>query len=425
VRGLAAEPSPDSAGLEVLVGRRLERRLLPGSPRPLAVALSGGGDSLALALIAAGWARGAGRRLLVLSVDHRLRPESARWTADCAAVAGRIGAEFRALAWEGEKPVSGLQAAARAARHRLLADAARTAGAHVLLIGHTADDVAEAQRMRANGSSTPDPREWSPSPAWPQGRGLFLLRPMLSVPRADLRAWLAARGEAWIDDPANDDLRFARARARRSDDAGAAASQTAEAGPLARLAVATLEGGLTISRPALRAADPDAARRFVGAACLSAAGAERPAAGERVRRLAERLAGAEEGFVATLAGARIEAGRDAVRFQREAGEAARGGLQPLRLAPGETGVWDGRFEIAADRALDVRRLAGLVRRLPPSQQAALLALPPAARGGLPAIVAPDGSVGCPLLSEVPGIRAAPLAHARLLAACGAIEREPA
>jgi len=428
VRGLAARAPPAIAALEAAVAAVLDRRLQLDSTRPLAVALSGGGDSLALVRVAAAWAKAAGRPLVVLTVDHGLRPESTQWTDACAATAARLGARFQALPWTGEKPTSGLPAAARAARHRLLADAARDAGARVILMGHTADDVVETRRMRAEGATTPEPREWAPSPAWPEGRGVFLLRPLLGLTRADLRAWLTTAGEAWIDDPANDDLRYARARARacarRAGGETPPPSEPADAGPLARAAEPTLEGGLAIARDVLRAADPAAARRFLAAACLSAAGTDRPPAGDRVRRVLERIANGVDPVTTTLAGARIEADTDVVRFSREAGEAARGGLAPLRLAPGETGVWDGRFEIAVGRAAEIRRLAGLAVRLPRDQLARLRTMPPAARLGLPALVE-AGRVFCPLLSQAPHIRLTPLAHERLLAACGAVEREPA
>ncbi|HQT52410.1 MAG TPA: tRNA lysidine(34) synthetase TilS, partial [Phenylobacterium sp.] len=194
-------------GLTAAVHEVLDRRLLSASPAPIAVALSGGGDSLALSLIAADWSKVRRRRLLILTVDHGLRAESAALTRACAATADP-------LAWEGDKPATGLPAAARSARHRLIADAARAAGAKVILMGHTASDRLEAAAMRQAGASTPSPREWTPSPTWPQGRDLFLLRPMLSQTRAEIRAWLAERGETWIEDPANEDPRFARARAR-------------------------------------------------------------------------------------------------------------------------------------------------------------------------------------------------------------------
>jgi len=214
VRVAAARPI-SASDLQATVGEVLDRRLQPAHARPIAVALSGGGDSLALLLMADAWAKRAGRTLVVLTVDHRLKPASASWTAACAATAARLGLAFQALSWEGDKPATGLPAAARDARHRLLADAAREAGARVILVGHTADDGREAARMRETGSTTPSPREWSPSPVWPEGRGLFLLRPLLALGRADLRAWLTARGETWIDDPANADLTYARPRARQ------------------------------------------------------------------------------------------------------------------------------------------------------------------------------------------------------------------
>lgn len=373
------------------VGEVLDRRLLRGAAQPLAVALSGGGDSLALLLLATTWAKDAGRTLLVLTVDHRLRVESAGWTRACAATAQRLGHPFQALAWTGAKPATGLPAAARAARHALLADAARAAGARAILMGHTADDVLEARLMRAEGSTTPDPRNWAPSPAWPQGRGVFLLRPLLGVRRADLRAWLSARGERWIDDPANADATYARPRARQMLAKGALAAVAGEMGPTTSARALALacrpdpDAGLGIARTDLRTADPAAAARFVSAACLCAAGTTRPPARERSERVAARLAGTTV-FVASLAGARIEAGPDHVRFLREVGEAARGGLAPLSLKAGETGVWDGRFEITAEEDLEVHA---------------------APRSSLP---------------DVSG--ATSLTYDRLLAACGAIEREP-
>ena len=391
---LAALDPPAIADLEGAVGTILDRRLLGASPRPIAVALSGGGDSVALLLAAAEWADRTERRLLVLTVDHRLLPESAAWTEACAATATRIGADFQALAWTGAKPRAGLPAAARTARHALMAEAAREAGARAILLGHTADDVLEARLMRETGSTTPTPREWSPSPAWPQGRGVFLLRPMMGLRRQAIRDWLTARGEGWIDDPANEDRIYARPRARQALAAGAAPAANDPEASARDLALACRDdgkGGLEIARAALRDAEPEALARFISAACLCAAGTDRPPSREKAQRLAERLTGGSD-FTASLAGARVEAEPALTRVRREPGEAARGGLKPLSLKASETGVWDGRFEIVADRALDVQALR---------------------RTTLP--VAVDGLA----------LTVAPLAYERLLAACGVIEREPA
>jgi tRNA(Ile)-lysidine synthase len=406
--------SPDLKGL---TGGVLDRRLLAGSPRPVAVALSGGGDSLALLLLTRAWAKRASRKLLVLTVDHALQPESGAWTEACSATAARLGLPFQALAWTGAKPSTGLSAAARQARHRLLAQAARRAGARVILMGHTADDILEARLMRARGSTTPDPREWSPSPAWPEGRGVFLLRPLLGLRRAAIRDWLAGQGETWIDDPANASPTSARANARRDIVLGAPGpAPDRDEAPARGLALACQMDGhgiLTIGRQALLAEPSDTVVRFLSAACLCAAGTDRPPARARVVRLAERLRG-RQAFAATLAGARIEADDGQIRILREAGEAARGGLRPLTLAAGETGVWDGRFEITADRPMQIVSSAGLRSQLSPADQQTLMALPARARDGLP--VVPNG----PKLAV-----ARPLSLERLLAACGAVAREPA
>jgi tRNA(Ile)-lysidine synthase len=377
----------------------------------VAVALSGGGDSLALTLMADGWARARGRELLILTVDHGLRPESAEWTTRCAGVAERLGRPFRALAWEGEKPATGLPAAARAARHRLLADAAREGGARVLLMGHTTDDIAEAHAMRAAGSTTPDPREWAPSPVWPQGRGVFVLRPLLDQRRADLRAWLDARGEPWIDDPANTDDRYARARARR---AAPPTTPHTDPAPLALAELAEEAWSIVrIPRRPLRAARPDDARRLLALVAVCAGGGDRLPQALRTARLADAVRGTHD-VTATLAGARIEAGAEEVLVFREAGEAGRGGLAAVT----PPAVWDGRFEIAEGR--EVCRLYGLARRLPADQQALLRTLPPAARGSLPVVVDAKGAVTCPALTGL-----ASLVGERLRAAAGLVQREPA
>ena len=408
-----AAAEPELADLDALAAGVLDRRLSRTHPRPVAVAVSGGGDSLALLLAADGWARRAGRPLLALTVDHRLQAASAVWTERCAARAAALGAGFRALAWEGEKPDRGLPAAAREARHRLLAQAARAAGARVILVGHTADDVLEARAMRRAGGSTPEPREWGPSPAWPEGRCLFLLRPLLGARRADIRRWLAARGERWIEDPANDDPRYARTRARRASPDPRLAAPPPPPQPRALAAACRMDaaGVLAIARAGLRAAGAGEAAAFTAMASLCAAGGRRPPDRARAARLAGRLA-ADGPVTATLAGARIEADANDVRFLREPGEAARGGLKPLALAAGETAVWDGRFEV--EGPAEVRALAGQSSRLSKPDRQRLAAFPAKARAGLPVDAGRDVRL----------LKARPLALERLHAAAGLVDREP-
>lgn len=424
LRRLTPADVAEPADIQARARPALDRRLQARADAPIAVAFSGGGDSLALLLAANAWAQAKGRGLLALHVDHQLQPQSAAWAAACADVAARLGVTFRALAWRGDKPDRGLPAAARLARHRLLAQAAREAGARVILMGHTADDLAETLAMRTTGATTPLAREWGPSPVWTEGRGVFLLRPLLAVGRAEIRAWLAARAETWIEDPANADLRFARARARAAGAQGRTAPPEPLAPGLTELARAvSLEGGdvMRIDRDSLRHAPAEAAFAFLSIACLCAGGGERPPRRERAEALAARLDG-EAGLTATLAGARIEADGEGVWFMREAGEAARGGLAETALPAGAPVVWDGRYEVCTHEPAAIRRLAGAAARLSPDQQRALTAIRAGARGALPLIVTGE-AVHSPLLG--PSTASATfLAHTRLLAACGAVEREP-
>ena len=393
----------------------LDRRLDRASRAPLAVGFSGGGDSLFLLKTVLDWA--GERPVLALVVDHGLQPASARWTADAVAKAQELGAQAKALAWIGDKPSTGLPAAARRARHALLAEAAREAGAKVLLLGHTASDLAEGAAMRAEGSTVSDPREWAPSPVWPEGRGVFLLRPLLALTRDEIRQALTDAGQTWLDDPANEDLRYARARARAS---GPDEVASAEAAPRSPPTFEVDRAG-TIRLPRQVAAS------HLAAALLCAAGTERPPRGERLTRLAERLR-AGEAFTATLSGARVEAGED-VLICRDAGETARGGLTPLELAPGESGVWDGRWAVTAGAAaLTVSPLKGKTSSLSPAQRAALSTIPAAARPSLPLMVHKGAAPYCPAL-DGPDLAAEgneparPLVLDRFRAATGLIDQE--
>jgi tRNA(Ile)-lysidine synthase len=411
-----------------------DRRLNPNSTAPIGVAFSGGGDSLMALKAAAAWAALHGRRVIAFHVDHRLQTPSASWAEAAHSAAERIGADFVGLAWEGDKPATGVAAAARLARHRLIADAAREARVHVLVFGHTADDRIEAVLMRDAGHRMGDLRDWSPSPVWPEGRGLFILRPLLGIRRAAIREALAAEGETWVDDPANIDPRSPRARVRpqagAAEQLDQATNEDEGIAELATLASIGVGGDILIRRGGLRSAPRAGVRRLVGAAVACVGGGASTPRGERLEALTDRLLG-PDAVSTTLSGAKISADGD-VLFTRNAGEASRGGLSPLRLGAGEAGVWDGRFEIVAGAAaITVSPLAGQAARLDRAGREALKALPAQVRPGLPAIFAvDDGRTTCPILAG-PGLAGTgsngvkPLVAARFLAACGVILKEPA
>lgn len=398
-------------GLDAQVDAVFGRRLLSHDDRPLAVALSGGGDSLALLLLTAAWARANGRRMIALSVDHGLQPESAAWQAFAHDAARRAGAAWTGLSWTGPKPSSGLAAAARRARHGLIADAAREAGASVVLMGHTADDLAESAWMRREGSSLGDPREWAPSPAWPEGRGLMILRPLLGVGRTELRAWLTARGQTWIDDPANADPAHARVRARRAlAEAGWDGSEAPVCGGEAIDAdVEALPSGGGLFLPP--------GSPFIGQALVCASGGERLARADALNRIRQRIC-ADRPFASTLAGARLAFDGTSLLVTREPGRA---GLSDLMLPAGRTLIWDGRYAVTArEPGWSVGPALGRRRLMTPNNQAIVNAEPAAARPTRPVLFrAGDPS---PILAGE-GVTVRPLALERFRLATGGAVHE--
>ncbi|MCE9651242.1 MAG: tRNA lysidine(34) synthetase TilS, partial [Parvibaculum sp.] len=188
-------------------------RLKPSAS--LAVAFSGGPDSLALLVLAAQWAgRSRARKLVALTVDHGLRAGSAAEARACARMAKALGVSHRILVWRGAKPKADIQAAARAARYRLLAQACIAEGAGDLLVAHHLEDQAETFLLRlARGSGVDGLAGMAASRRL--DRDLRLLRPLLDVPRARLMAVVKRAGIEAIQDPSNDNPRFDRVRARR------------------------------------------------------------------------------------------------------------------------------------------------------------------------------------------------------------------
>jgi tRNA(Ile)-lysidine synthase len=410
------------------VDAALNDRLERGGAAPIVVAFSGGGDSLALLLAAKAWADGAGRRLVAITIDHGLQAASEDWALWCQRRAERLDVEHRTQVWTGEKPKRGIAAAARAARHDLLADAARQIGAAVILIGHTADDRLETRVMRQWGARLSEPRAWSPSPAWPQGRGVFLLRPLLATRRAAIRDGLKQSGETWIEDPSNIDPAQPRSRARlllAGDGALGPESLSASAAALFDDVEEGAAGDLMIASEVLADAPRGTARTFLGAALLCASGTATPPRGDRLDRLLGRIA-AKEPFVATLAGARVQSDGRVVRIMREAGGYSRRAPPDVALPVGQTIVFDGRFELTARLPDLVARLArGRAGRLSQRERRLLKASPPAARLAAPLVAVADGSVFCPLFGPEADVQTRGLVMGRLAGACGAIWDEAA
>ncbi|HLQ92418.1 MAG TPA: tRNA lysidine(34) synthetase TilS [Xanthobacteraceae bacterium] len=178
------------------------------------LAVSGGPDSTALLALAARWraATEAGPKLIAVTIDHGLRLEGAREADGVKSLATQLGIRHRTLRWAGEKPVTGVQEAAREVRYGLLCAAARGAGATHLLTAHTLDDQAETVLIRmARGSGLTGLGAMMRETALD---GVTLLRPLIDVPKARLVATLSELGLCHVDDPSNRDPRFTRARLR-------------------------------------------------------------------------------------------------------------------------------------------------------------------------------------------------------------------
>jgi tRNA(Ile)-lysidine synthase len=262
----------------------------------LAVAVSGGRDSLALALLANDWARDREGRILCLIVDHGLRTASAGEAAATAALLVERGIAAEVLRWSGRKPTSGLQDAARTARYRLLFEACCRHGILHLLVGHHADDQAETLAMRAARDSGPD--GLAGMAALVEHRDGRLLRPFLSLSRARLTATLVERSIAWIDDPSNADPRFERALLRQAGFTAplATTDRAAREHRLANLAVETLEFDLPHSAALDQASVVRLGReegtRLLARIVRSLGGRDYPPKRERLARATARLGAA-------------------------------------------------------------------------------------------------------------------------------------
>ena len=204
-----------------------------GAPAVI-LAVSGGPDSLALMWLAARWRKtlSRGPRLVAVTVDHGLRAEAAREAREVKRLALSLGLSHRTLRWSGAKPKSGLPAAARIARYRLLAKAAREAGAAHVLTAHTRDDQAETLLMRLlRGSGIAGLGAMARET---EREGVVVVRPFLNIPKSRLVATLRTAKLGFADDPTNRDVNFTRPRLRAL--MPALASEGGDARNLARLA---------------------------------------------------------------------------------------------------------------------------------------------------------------------------------------------
>lgn len=321
-------------------------------PTGVAVAVSGGSDSVGALHVMVQVAQMQGFALHAVTVDHALRDGSATEAAGVAQLCAGLGVPHQILVWQHGAVAGNLMDAARRARYDLMADWAHAQGISHIVLGHTADDQAETFLMGLARKAGIDGLVGMQS-GWDHG-GVRFLRPFLRVERKDLRSHLTRRGVSWVDDPSNDNDRFTRVKARRALKAlkplGITVGTLADVMMNLALAqgaieAATREADLRVCRRQAgevifeqkewRRSDQEVQRRLLIAALRWISGASYAPRGSGVLRVMRAI---EQGQDATLAGCRIRVCDAGFRVVREPRAVA-----GLVAQPGS--LWDGRWQV--------------------------------------------------------------------------------
>ncbi|PUB18546.1 tRNA lysidine(34) synthetase TilS [Yoonia sediminilitoris] len=379
------------------------------APQRIAVAVSGGGDSMALLHVLAGLVRQTGQQLHAVTVDHGLRAASADEAAFVCDQCAKLGVVHETLRWERTATTGNLQDQARVARYDLMSRwAADNQISHVLL-GHTATDQAETFLLRLGRASGIDGLSGM-RPRWTE-RGVTFLRPFLSHERATLRDYLTRHEVVWIDDPSNEDIRFDRVKARQalialaplgisvadlnrvSQNLHAELDVILAAAQDAATQIVSLDRGDVVLDCARFAALLPALRRRLLVRSIMWVSSARYA--PRARSIARVDAAITEGKSTTLGGCRITVKDNGARVSRE--------FKAVRdETSGTREIWDGRWQLAGphDKALEIRALglAGL-RACPDWRQSGL---PRASVLCTPAVWSNDRLIAAPVVGRSNG-----------------------
>ena len=323
----------------------------------IGLAVSGGGDSIALMQLAA--RRLPPNKLFAITVDHGLRREAADEVALVAEQAEALGVKHDIARWQWDGQ-GNLQAAAREGRWAAIRHWALTYNLRSVWLGHTEDDQVETVLMRLARGSGID----GLTAMYPTARrdGLRIFRPLLGCTRAALRDWLKAAGVGWCEDPSNDDPRFDRVRARQMltqlCDLGLTRKRLLQTVDHMQAAHLTLQhaakqfaqehvrqdaGDLIFSPAALALDKADAPRRVMAAGFGWVSGQKYRPRFEQLRNAAEAV---KKGQTVTLGGCLLAPDQSgAVRVSREAA-ATRPVTRDTATGPDAQGAfWDARWFI--------------------------------------------------------------------------------
>ena len=343
----------------------------------IALAVSGGSDSLALLLLVSDYLESramGGPEMHVLTVDHGLRAEAKHEIERVETYCRQLGCTFEKLEWSGKKPRTGIQEAAREARYTLMADYCHAHRIPTLLTAHHLDDQAETLIMRlSRGSGLDGLSGMSPRSS---RLGIEIFRPLLDIPKERLRATLRQRNWEWVEDKSNSDVRFERAQLRQNwqtlDDIGLSSrslslssrrlQRTREAlvayidGLVGNFVSFDPHGFIEIRGNGFSGLMEEVQLRILSRCIHALGGQPRPPQLAKLEDLQGALS-EQKTLSTTLGGCLIEKTASAMILYREVRSDQ---MDDLTIDPGETKVWDRRFQLqlasAAPRPLRIGHL---------------------------------------------------------------------
>lgn len=384
-----------SDAAEAMLLQAVASALSTQTPARLAVAVSGGGDSMALLHLVRMACDGSGTQVLAVTVDHGLRDESASEALMVAAYCKTLGIAHDTLTWQGWDGSGNLQARARDARYALIADWAKDKGVATVALGHTQDDVAETFLMRLARKAGVDGLA-AMAPDF-ERLGVAWVRPLLHCARSDLRSYLTQHDIPYVDDPSNDDSRYERVRVRNAlasvselglDSAGLAAVAQAQRSARAALEHYTMveakrivtedRGDILLQMNPDPAVPADMMRRLLTAAVQFVGRGSYGPRADALDHLETALAGGAARH--TIAGCLVARHGSGLRIAREPNA-----VRDLTVLTTE--IWDGRWQLKGAHApdLDIRALGDGILDCPDWREtglprASLMASPAVWRG---------------------------------------------
>ena len=399
----------------------------PFEPKPhIAIAVSGGADSMALCLLAFAWARRRKGTVTALTVNHGLRSESLAEAKQVGIWLNKRNIPHKVLRWLGKKPTTGVQAAAREARMGLMANWCVRHSVMHLLTGHHMNDQVGTFMIRMLAGSGCDGLAGMPlvyDLMAPMGGGVRLVRPLLSLQKSRLVETLQHNSQSWIDDPSNKNQIYARSRLD---------SVISKLGPqellLPRIAKISRRAGedrialeLVCGQSLARCVEPhpagffhldwDCWKNLPNALALRVL--VRIISCVSVSRFGAQLSGIEKSLqllitnfpdrAITIGGCRIIPSSRKLLICKES-RAVQG---PLILEPGVPIIWDGRFRVKVSRTAVIREKCTIsqlghgeinnLRKRSSELNNAIKRIPGPARPTLPAFRDLDGMLAVPHL----------------------------